>query len=90
LFEKDAIVLKNNSTSFVKVYKNAEFQYKVSFKDFPFLGIWTKKNAPFICIEPWLGIADSENSTGNIFNKEGIQILEKDKEYSASFSVELY
>jgi galactose mutarotase-like enzyme len=40
------------------------------------LGIWTKKDAPFICIEPWLGIADNANTSGKIEEKEGIQILE--------------
>jgi len=89
LFEKDAIILKNNTTSFVKLLKNNELVLKIIFKDFPFLGIWTKKDAPFICIEPWYGIADSNNANGNIYEKEGIQILDIDCEFYSEIFIEL-
>lgn len=89
LFEKDAIILKNNSTSFVKLLKNNELILKINFSDFPFLGIWTKKEAPFICIEPWLGIADNINTNGNIYEKEGIQILDIDSKFSSIITIDL-
>lgn len=90
LFEKDAIVLKNNATSSLCLLKKDIPQLKVNFLDFPFLGIWTKKDAPFICIEPWLGIADSHQSSGKIEEKEGIQVLEKDSEKSFEWNVEFF
>lgn len=90
LFEKDAIVLKNSATSFLTLLKNNSPELKINFPDFPFLGIWTKKDAPFICIEPWLGIADSHNSTGKIEEKEGIQILEGNSEQTFEWSVEIF
>ena len=90
LFEKDAIVLKNSITSSLTLLKNNLPELKVSFPDFPFLGIWTKKDAPFICIEPWLGIADNHNSTGKIEEKEGIQILEGKTAQSFEWSVEIF
>jgi galactose mutarotase-like enzyme len=89
LFEKDAIILKNNSTSFLKLLKNNELILKINFSDFPFLGIWTKKNAPFICIEPWLGIADNILTNGNIYEKEGIQILDIDSEFLSIIIIDL-
>jgi hypothetical protein len=45
----------------------------------PSFGIWTKMNAPFLCIEPWFGYSDSIESTGNFMEKEGIQIIEADQ-----------
>ena len=75
-FKNDAIILKNHPTSSINILKNNKFLLHINFKDFPYLGIWTKKDAPFICIEPWLGIADSISSTRNILEKEGIQLLE--------------
>jgi galactose mutarotase-like enzyme len=54
------------------------------------LGIWTKKDAPFICIEPWLGIADNANTSGKIEEKEGIQILENNSKKQIAWSVELF
>lgn len=41
----------------------------------PALGIWTKPGAAFICIEPWDGIADPADFTGEIWDKPGIHRL---------------
>jgi galactose mutarotase-like enzyme len=52
------------------------------------LGIWAKPNAPFVCIEPWCGIADFETSNGAIEDKEGIQILRAGEEFCEVFWME--
>lgn len=90
LFEQDAIVLKNTTTSNLTLLKNKVPKLKVSFPDFPYLGIWTKKNAPFICIEPWLGLADSHQVSGKIEEKEGILALEQNSIQSHEWSVEFF
>lgn len=90
LFEEDALVFKNFATKSLTLAKNNESVMKVSFPDFPYLGIWTKKDAPFICIEPWLGIADNANASGKIEEKEGIQILENNSKKQIAWSVELF
>ena len=59
------------------------------FEDFPSLGIWTKINAPFLCIEPWFGYSDTEENSGNILEKEGIQILEANNIFNSRFSIEI-
>ena len=45
--------------------------------NFPYLGIWTNivnnMNAPFICLEPWHGIADFDNHNKNLIDKVGIK-----------------
>lgn len=89
LFEKDAIVLKNCKSKYLTILKNNNPYLKVIFESFPFLGIWTKPNAPFLCIEPWQGCADSDTANGDIFQKEGIQILNHNKEFNTSFSIEI-
>ena len=61
----------------------------VHFEDFPSLGIWTKMNAPFLCIEPWFGYSDTNENSGNLFEKEGIQVLDKDQTFQAKFSIEI-
>ena len=90
LFENDALVFKNSVTQSLTLVKNNQPVIKVGFPDFPYLGIWTKKNAPFICIEPWLGIADNVNSTGDLSEKEGVQTLEAHAENSVFWSVEIF
>ncbi len=90
LFEQDALVFKNFATKSLTLAKNNEPVMKVEFPEFPYLGIWTKKDAPFICIEPWLGIADNATAIGNLTEKEGIQMLEPNAMKSVFWSVELF
>jgi galactose mutarotase-like enzyme len=45
---------------------------QVSFPDAPYLGLWTKPGAKFICIEPWHGVADPVGFAGNFTAKPGV------------------
>jgi galactose mutarotase-like enzyme len=89
LFEKDAIVLKKMESKNIIILKNQLPYLKINFGDFPNLGIWTKKNAPFLCIEPWHGYADSANANGRIEDKEGIIVINKGDSFETSFSIEI-
>lgn len=90
LFEEDALVFKNFATRSLTLADNNKPVIRVEFPEFPYLGIWTKRNAPFICIEPWLGIADNLQAVGELKEKEGIQILEGNSNKSVYWSVELF
>lgn len=89
LFEKDALIFKKLNSKKITILENEKPLLQVEFNDFPNLGLWTKMNAPFLCIEPWLGYSDTLNSSGNILEKEGIQLLEAKKEIQCSFSIEI-
>ena len=52
------------------------------------MAIWTKPG-PFICLEPWYGIADSLGFNGALKDKESIQSLEPSKIFSCAWSVEI-
>ncbi len=91
LFAGDALVFKDlKSTSVSIVSDDTLHGLKVSFEGFPYLGIWSTKNADFVCIEPWCGIADTVTSTGNIKQKEGIEHLEPSATFKRSFSIEAF
>ena len=91
IFKNDALVFNDkNIKSIILRDKNSNKILKVEFKDFPYLGIWSKPNlAPFVCIEPWFGVADEENSNQNIEDKRGIQVLQKDDIFSCLYSIEV-
>lgn len=89
LFEKDALVFKTLESKSVKILENGNPFLKLNYEDFGSLGIWTVKNAPYICIEPWIGFADEVSSNGNLFDKKNIQILEENSSFEASFSIEI-
>lgn len=89
LFENDALIFKSLQSKSVTIVKDGVDYIKVNYADFPHLGIWTKENAPFLCIEPWQGYSDSSNASGNIIEKEGIIVLETGKKYSAGFTIQI-
>ena len=91
LFYGDALVFKNlqSNTLHIKSSKgNRGFTF--THDGFPYMGIWSAKDAPFVCIEPWQGIADSVNASGKLEEKEGILSLEPNEMFSKSWSVLLW
>lgn len=91
LFKNDALVFNDLNIKSVSLKnKNNENFVKLNFKNFPYLGVWSKPTgAPFICIEPWFGVADDENSNQNFEDKKGIIILQKDEIFSCFYSIEI-
>jgi galactose mutarotase-like enzyme len=90
LFYKDAIVLKHlKSDSISIVNEKSSYGVRVSFDGFPYMGIWAAKDADFVCIEPWCGIADGVNSNGNFADKEGIIKLSANQIFDAAYKIEL-
>ncbi len=91
LFYKDALVFKDLKSSTVSLKStSSKIGLTMQFFDFNFFGIWSAKNADFICLEPWCGIADSINSNGNITQKEGINKLSSNEIFYRIWSLELF
>ena len=88
-FDNDAIIMKNIKSNKV-VLQNHETNQKIlefDFTGFPYLALWSKKGAPFVCIEPWQNTADRIDSTQIYKDKEGIIELPKDKEFECKYSI---
>lgn len=90
LFDKDALIFKSLRSRQVSLCEQDHEIIRLAFKDFNSLGLWAKPAAPFICIEPWLGYADSSNSNQQLKDKEGIIGLDPKKEFKASYSIEIF
>ena len=90
LFNNDALIFKDITSKNVSLKsKNHGSILSVSYDDFKNLGVWAKPGAPYVCIEPWLGIADVEGTDQNFKTKEGIIELETSKDYSATYTITL-
>ncbi len=88
LFANDALVFKHLRSEQVSiVHRSKGAVLDMVFPDFPYLGIWKKTGAPFLCIEPWCGLADTIDSDGMLIYKEGIQVLEANEEFARSYSI---
>ena len=91
LIQNDAVVFKNPPFYSVTLqHQSGQKLVTVSSSDFQYWGFWSKPGAPFFCIEPWAGLADSVDSNGNLFEKEGIQIIEPNQTVSFSYSIEFH
>jgi len=88
LFYQDAVVLKQLQSKRVTLKSNQHpHGLHFGFEGFPFLGIWASKDAPFVCIEPWCGIADSVLHNGQLNEKEGIETLAPQGNWQRTWTV---
>lgn len=90
-FDNDALIMKNIKSNKVILQKHNTSQklLEFDFTGFPYLALWSKKGAPFVCIEPWQNTADRIDSTQIYKDKENIIELPKDKEYKCKYSIKL-
>ena len=91
LFKNDALVFNDlNIKNFTfKNIRNENF-IKLNFENFAYLGIWSKPSgSPFLCIEPWFGVADEIGTNQKFEEKTGILKLKKDGIFEASYSIEI-
>jgi len=91
LFKSDALVFKSlvSREVLIKNHKTPNF-ISISFPDFTSLGIWASPGAPFVCVEPWLGYADTEGELKDFSLKEGILSLESSSSFKAQFVIGVY
>ncbi len=90
-FDNDAVIMKNLKSNKVSLQNHRTNQkiLEFDFTGFSFLALWSKKGAPFVCIEPWQNTADRIDSTQIYKDKEGIIELPKDKEYKCEFKIKI-
>lgn len=88
LFDRDALVLKELRSRSVSIRsKNHDRAVTVAFDGFPYLGLWAKPGAPFVCIEPWLGCADSVGEPVDFSQREAIQQVYVGGIFEATFRI---
>lgn len=91
LFYQDALVFKYLRSASVSLRSDkGSAGITVDIGEFPYLGIWAAKNADFVCIEPWCGIADSVEADRQITHKEGINRLVPGKAFNRAWSVHCF
>jgi len=75
LFRDDVVVFDDIRSRSVTYGADKGPRIRVSYPDAHYLGVWTKPGAPFICIEPWQGIADETGFAGDFRTKLGVFTL---------------
>ena len=89
-FDNDAVIMKNLKSNKVTLQNHRTNQkiLEFDFTGFPYLALWSKRGAPFVCIEPWQNPADRIDSKQIYKDKENIIKLPKDKEFECKYSFE--
>lgn len=91
LFDKDALIFEGVQSDFVTLHREAaRTKIRFTFGDAPFLAIWAKPAAPFVCIEPWYGVNDSYDRKDDFSEKRGIVALPAGGESSFSWKAEFF
>lgn len=91
LFDNDALIIENNQTQKISLVHPDNKAYLTVTFDAPLFGLWSpaKKNAPFICIEPWYGRSDSASFNGTLEEKEWSNVLKSNEIFERNYSIEL-
>jgi galactose mutarotase-like enzyme len=60
-------------------------------KGFPSMGVWSqpKTDAPFVCLEPWIGRVDNRGFDGELKDKYYEQSVEANKTFKAQYTLTL-
>lgn len=91
-YKNDALVFDNVPFNEM-VLSNPKNDYgiKLTFNDFKTVGIWTPNhvNANFVCLEPWLGCADSPISSGKFAEKKNIINLAPEQTFTTSYQISI-
>lgn len=90
LFNNDALIFETKGMSKISIEsEKSAHSIHVSYENIPYVGIWTlsEQEAPFVCIEPWWGIADGVETTGDLVDKVGINRLEVEQIFETAYTI---
>lgn len=87
IFKADALILSGIKSKKLMIKGDNEIEF--TFGDCPFLGIWAKPGAPYVCLEPWYGVNDGREVKDDISKKRGIQRLDMGGSFEFSWTAEI-
>jgi galactose mutarotase-like enzyme len=77
LFADDALVFRDIVSRAVR-FVGPSGDIVVAAEDMPHAALWTKPDAPFLCVEAWTGTADLEGFSGELKDRTSIRIVPSD------------
>lgn len=89
LFDNDALIVERNQAHRVALLTPDKKPYLTVEFSAPLFGIWSppKKNAPFICIEPWYGRCDKHDFSGSLSNRQWGNTLAPSQVFEKSYKI---
>ena len=87
VFDKGVYIFEDADLTNVTMKVCGRPVISVDFPGFPFFGVWSKKGAPFVCLEPWYGRTDSLGFKGELKDRKGEMQLPAGETFRASYSI---
>lgn len=86
IFNEDALIFNGVKSKHITLESKSSSR-KIIFDlgGAPYLGIWAKPGAPYVCIEPWYGVNDSTEKKADFSQKDAIQRLSPGAEFNFSW-----
>lgn len=72
MFEGDALIWDRLESRSLFWGVPGQSGLRIDFPDTPWLGLWQKPGASYLCVEPWAGMADPVGFEGDVWDKQGI------------------
>lgn len=91
LFDEDALIVEHHQAQKVSLCDPAGKAYLTVSFTAPLFGIWSpaKKNAPFVCIEPWYGRCDKEGFAGELPEREYGNCLAGREQFEQQYTISI-
>lgn len=90
IFNSDALIFTDYKSSIVTLKKIKDgHSVVIDYGNAPYLALWSKPGAPFVCIGPWYGINDNYEEKSEISEKNGIQKLNKGERFRQIWSAKI-
>lgn len=92
LFETYAtLIYKGMKSAYVTLKGPKEHGVKLSISGYPLFAVWTaKRDAPFVCLEPWFGHSDFSAVEEDFYHREGTMLLSPKKSFTCAYTIELF
>ena len=90
LFDNDAFIFDHGQVERVAIYYPDKTPYvTIDCKGFPSVGVWSKPktDAPYICLEPWIGRVDNKGFTGELPEKFEEQCALPGESFEAVYTI---
>ncbi|MEG1728497.1 MAG: aldose 1-epimerase family protein [Bacteroidaceae bacterium] len=92
LFKVDTVIIDRHQTKSVTLNQMNKKPYVTLCSDAPCSLIWSPygKKSPFVCLEPWYGLCDAENYTGEFADRPYTNVIEPGKSLTVGYSLTMH